>query len=441
MNNDKNTMTDEKFYKALQRRLDRYPVGAPSTGTMMEILGLCFSPREAAIAAKMPVRPRTLDALAKTMSMDPGELGAILDEMAFKGLVMDIRFRDEVRYILSPTVTGFFEFTFMRAGSDHPNRRLANKRLAELLERVMFEEPDFMKRAFPAGSSTPLGRALVHESALDEADRSEVVDYNAATAILKEAKSLGVGVCYCRKKEEHLGKACDAPQDVCLSMGKSVDYLVRRKLAREISTSEALDIVEKCREAGLVHIVDNVQNRPSFMCNCCGCCCCMLKGLTSWGLDSALASSGYVASVNTGDADEEDAGKCVGCGKCAKACPANALSLSGGKEAGNKKPQASVDRKICIGCGVCVSACQTGAIAMTACEKRFHTPENTMERVVRMSLERGTFQHLIFDDPNKWTHKTGAALLGALLSLPPSQKLLAVEAVRSKFISAFMARR
>ena len=50
-----------------------------------------------------------------------------------------------------------------------------------------------------------------------------------------------------------------------------------------------------------------------------------------------------------------DLEKCVGCGKCAKACPFGAIEIRDGK--------AVVNDALCRGCKVCTSACPTGAIS------------------------------------------------------------------------------
>lgn len=46
--------------------------------------------------------------------------------------------------------------------------------------------------------------------------------------------------------------------------------------------------------------------------------------------------------------------KCIGCGKCLKICPQNAIAIA------NKK--ARVDTAQCIGCGECLTHCKTGAM-------------------------------------------------------------------------------
>jgi NADH-quinone oxidoreductase subunit F len=52
-----------------------------------------------------------------------------------------------------------------------------------------------------------------------------------------------------------------------------------------------------------------------------------------------------------------DADKCKGCTKCARNCPANAIT-------GNKKEPHTIDTSKCIKCGTCLDNCPFGAISM-----------------------------------------------------------------------------
>lgn len=42
----------------------------------------------------------------------------------------------------------------------------------------------------------------------------------------------------CRHKMEHVGKACDAPQDICMTFNSSAASLIKNGFAREIDAAE-----------------------------------------------------------------------------------------------------------------------------------------------------------------------------------------------------------
>ena len=58
-----------------------------------------------------------------------------------------------------------------------------------------------------------------------------------------------------------------------------------------------------------------------------------------------------------------DKDKCIGCGKCAKNCPADAISKTDYVAEGHKLPSYAIDKNKCIKCGACVGGCKFGAIS------------------------------------------------------------------------------
>jgi Pyruvate/2-oxoacid:ferredoxin oxidoreductase delta subunit len=411
----------QKPYLALQQRLHKNPIGAPPAEALFEILRLRFSEEEAAIGARMPMTPAPLERLSQRLGWAPDRLQAQLERMAEKGLVLDFETNGKRFYALAPTVIGFFEFTFMRLHQDLPNRRLA-----DLLSAYMFEDRTFADNAFRG--ETQIGRVLAHEKTLSDDLRTEILPYEQVSEILRNATLRAVGLCYCRHKAMHHGTPCKKPMETCTTLGASADWVIRRGYGREVSAEEALDIAANTRDHCMVHIADNVQNNVSYICHCCGCCCGMLRAINWHGIQTAVHTSNFLAHV--------DAEKCKACARCVKVCPVMAIDL---KPLSFGKAAARIDEALCLGCGVCNVACKNKALSMKARAKRVFTPADNIERLVRAAVERGTIHHMLFDDPDSVTSRGMNLALGALLSLPLAQRLLAVEQIKSIFVRTIVS--
>ena len=58
-----------------------------------------------------------------------------------------------------------------------------------------------------------------------------------------------------------------------------------------------------------------------------------------------------------------DQDKCIGCGKCAKNCPVDAIVKTDYIAPGHKLPSYTIDTSKCIKCGACISGCKFNAIS------------------------------------------------------------------------------
>ena len=422
-------IASKQAYDALRKQVDKHPIGAPDTQAVYEILQLIYTPDEAALGAQLPLKWSTLGCLSRRLKIPEVVLQPQLESLADKGLVMDLFLGGKTRYMLMPTVVGFFEFSMMRT-RDNMNQ----KELAKLFHRVMVEEPEFVAQFAKHASTTPF-RTLVHEGTLPET-YTEVLDWERATHLVQTAGKWAAGLCHCRHVAHHLGRECEKfpMEHSCLSLGKATEYMTHRGLARAIDRQEALDLLTRSKEQGMVHLGDNVQQKPVFICNCCGCCCEVLGSYKKFDVFANQFSSNFEAVASTA--------KCTGCKKCQTACPVDAIDMVPSERmVGKKKVKrlAVIDREVCIGCGVCVPECKFGSMQMVSRPQRQLTPVDTMARVLTQALEQGKLHTLLIDTHSGFSAQAASALMGALLKLPPAKQLLANDAIKSRFVTTFLA--
>jgi ferredoxin len=147
----------------------------------------------------------------------------------------------------------------------------------------------------------------------------------------------------------------------CIFMGEAV-LKINPELGRLATKSEALDHLQRCREAGLVHMIGRNKldtlwlgatpaHKLLTVCNCCPCCCLwkMLPHLDSSISRKVTKMPGVTTTVTDG---------CKGCKLCVQdVCFVNAIHMDG--------KLAVIDADQCRGCGRCVEVCPLDAIELT----------------------------------------------------------------------------
>ena len=415
-------------HQKLVERLNRFPQGAPPSELLFQILRVLFTEEEAGLVALLPIRPFTAAHAAQIWKMPEDTSLSILNRLADRGMLLDLEHPDGTRtFVLPPPMAGFFEFSMMRVGNGYDQ-----KLLAELFHQYLNVEEDFVRELF-AGGETQLGRVFVNEGALPE-NALQVMDYERASEVIRTASHIGIGTCYCRHKMAHLGKACQAPMEICMTFNGTAGSLIRHRVARRVDASEGLDLLAQALDGNLVQFGENVRDQVGFICNCCGCCCEAMLAAKRFAVLNPIATTNHLPEV--------EAEACNGCGKCVEVCPVEAMSLvSSGDPHHPKRKKARLDESICLGCGVCVRACSRRALRLRPRARRVITPVNTAHRVVLMAIERGQLQHLVFDNQAHIQHKAMAAILGVILKLPPLKQAMASRQMKSHYLERLLSRR
>ncbi|MFC2046938.1 4Fe-4S binding protein [Chloroflexota bacterium] len=368
----------QDIYEQLALHLSALGMGLPYREELLDILRENFTQIEAEVALTLPTKviplqPVKVDDIIGEVNLPRVELVDILERLSERGLLFSGKTKDgEKGYALLQKGFGFPQ-TFFWKGEKTPHA----ENMADLIDK--YDTPKVKKathgtnthayRYLPVKEAIELMTQEVHPHEMMEA----VYPYDMMEKVIERARVIALAHCPCRVRAHIQERGCDHLLEVCLKFDELAEYLIERGLGKEITREEALEVIKKSAEDGLVHFVDNAQGDIQHSCNCCGCCCWNLGPIKRREITRDLIIATYFI-------EELDEDKCNGCGKCVDICPVNVITI--------EDDLAVIDRDWCVGCGLCVTRCKLKATKLIRRSEQI-PPPNFRELHERILQEKG----------------------------------------------------
>jgi NAD-dependent dihydropyrimidine dehydrogenase PreA subunit len=322
-------------------------------------------------------RSQSLDQLKESSGLSEEVILEQTSALAKKGIIFNQpNSKGVLVFRLLPLANvGIFEYTFMKKLTYTEQE----KRLAGLFTKLFSTwrdnpqiTPEFLAQLIP--KIPPPDRTIpirinkaTQKSTVIEINQDltpEVADRILLTQdvknLIEKFDEIAVGYCFCRQHRDTEGRSCKQTdlRETCFTFGKSARFTTENGFMRMIDKKEALEILLKAEEDGLVHKAYHpnfdINMTETSVCNCCKDCC-------GNSFRMVVNVSSFLSKV--------DPDLCTGCETCAELCHTNAIKLG-------DENISQVDEERCIGCGVCAHVCPSNAIRLN------ETPPRTV-RVVQ----------------------------------------------------------
>ena len=322
-------MTEQTYSQQLAEA-----IGAGESKNIPKIFKTIASETEARILlAAAP--PATLAEIAAKTGFDAGEVEAMVDLLFQKGLLFKSRKPEGIRYYRVRTVPQMHDSTVLYTE--------ASQEMLDLWKEYMQKEwPEYIKK-IEMVVHRPVNRVIPVNVNIDA--QAQIMAFDDVKNLIDSARSLAVTNCSCRV----IDGACGKDLEVCIQFDKAADYALERGTGRKLETGEAMQMLKKCEEDGLIHVGDNKRTVGHVICNCCSDCCLNWPSVRG-GLGKFVVPSRFLAVV--------DADTCSSCETCLERCYFDAIHMEGVDDT------AAVDPDKCMGCGLCAVTCPDEAMSL-----------------------------------------------------------------------------
>ncbi len=358
-------VNETQVYEDLQTHLDKLPIGFPSTksGVEIRILKHLFTPEEAKLACQLSMIPEPLDQIYDRLDKSKialDELERTLDRMVEKGSIDGREKANRKLYSLIPFMAGMYELQVDRLTKD----------LAR--DARLYLDGEYGVEMYR--TKIPQLRTIPVRQSIATPDKFSVSSYDDIRSIIENVDGqIAVVNCICRQASNAIGASCTKTDllETCITFRWYADRFLRWGMGRSITKDEALAILDKAQEVGLVLQPLNSQ-RPLAVCCCCGDCCGILRTVKRFPRPAELYATNYYAEI--------DPELCTGCEICVPRCQLDAITMVNGA--------AVVDLDRCIGCGNCVASCDSDAAQLRKKETELVPPKGTGDLYMKIMAKK-----------------------------------------------------
>jgi len=353
-------MSEKLWYKVARNfiKAGRLPIRV--SDIVIEIMQTLLNEEQAKFIAILTKNSYNIDQIKPLTDMDEEALNNMLNDLMNIGVISGIPSRSTgiMVYRKTPLLPGIIEFTLMRGETNEKTKNLA-RLYSKFYDQIVQDTQtnfDQMVKEFKKGPS--VDRVIPVEEEV-KVRQERVLQLEEVSKIIEKNDPIGVTVCYCRHKKDLLDEPCKTTQERrnCFAFGRTAEFLINHGFVEKVSKEEAMQIMKKAEDEGLVHKVFHtnldIEKDVDGICNCCKCCCGTFLLHYTGGIPLMDLTS-HLAKV------EEDL--CTGCGTCVQHCAAEAVELI--------DTIATVNDERCIGCGVCAHLCPENAIKLERTELR-----------------------------------------------------------------------
>lgn len=374
-------MLVEKYKKAARVIVKAGVFPFPINDTMLKILKKLITEEDLDLVLAFKRKTsQTIEQLKQSSKLSEEQIQIHTKSLAKKGLIFNQSSSAGIMvYRLMPLLmVGAFEYTFMKKIKFTEEEKEIAKLFAQLFQEYsgfiqdnydtiapIFEDLRPYDRTVSILNKNVSGEEiLISINEEIEAPEEQIIPTQEVEVIIKKFDDIAVGHCFCRHHHDLLKNPCKITnlRETCFSFGKSARYTSEQGFARMISKDEALQILKKSEESGLVHKAihphSDITKVETSICNCCKCCC----GTLDWwriGMTALINWTNFLSNI--------DSSLCIGCGTCVEKCPVDAIQL-------NNDNIAEVNTLYCIGCGVCAHFCSENAISLLEGMRKVYVP-------------------------------------------------------------------